>query len=59
SFLCINTYPIDIHNYYSASSVAGVTIIRSVLGAIFPLFGLQVYGSLDFGWGNSLLGLLS
>lgn len=59
SFPCINTYLVDTYNRYSASAIAATTIVRSVLGAVFPLFGLQLYDSLGLGWGNSLLGLLS
>lgn len=59
AFMCINTYLIDAYTRYAASAMAANTILRSILGAVFPLFGLQMYGALGYGWGNSLLGFIS
>lgn len=54
AFMCINTYLIDCYTRYAASAMAANTILRSVLGAVFPLFALQMYQALGLGWGNSL-----
>ena len=59
AFMCINTYLIDAYTRYAASAMAANTILRSILGAVFPLFGLQMYDALGLGWGNSLLGFIS
>lgn len=59
AFMCLNTYLVDAFTRYAASALAANTILRSVLGAVFPLFGLQMYGALGLGWGNSLLAFLS
>lgn len=59
AFLCINTYLIDAYTRYAASAIAANTILRSILGACFPLFGLQMYAALGLGWGNSLLGFIA
>lgn len=59
AFMCINTYLIDAFTRYAASAMAANTILRSILGACFPLFGLQMYNSLGLGWGNSLLAFVS
>ena len=40
-------------------AMAANTILRSILGCVFPLFGLQMYNALGLGWGNSLLGFIS
>ncbi|CAK4015666.1 MFS general substrate transporter [Lecanosticta acicola] len=57
-FMCINTYLVDTFTLYAASAMAANTILRSLLGGLFPLFGLSMYNSLGLGWGNSLLAFL-
>jgi MFS family permease len=59
AFMCLNTYLVDAFERYAASAMAANTILRSVLGAVFPLFGLQMYDALGLGWGNSLLAFIS
>ena len=59
SFMCINTYLVDAYTRYAASAMAANTVLRSILGAVFPLFGLQMYDALGLGWGNSLIGFIS
>ena len=46
AFMAVNTYLIDAFTLYAASAIAANTILRSVLGAVFPLFGLQMYNAL-------------
>ncbi|MCJ1386325.1 hypothetical protein MMC17_009451 [Xylographa soralifera] len=58
AFMCVNTYLVDTYDRYSASAIAAATILRSIFGAVFPLFGLQMYDALGLGWGNTLLGIL-
>lgn len=59
AFMCLNTYLVDAFERYAASAMAANTILRSILGAVFPLFGLQMYGALGLGWGNSLLAFIA
>ena len=59
AFMCINTYLVDAYTRYAASAMAANTILRSILGAVFPLFGLQMYDALGLGWGNSLLAFIA
>lgn len=58
-FLCISTYLVDAYNRYAASAMAANTVLRSIFGALFPLFGLNMYNTLGLGWGNSLLAFVS
>ncbi|KAK4500100.1 hypothetical protein PRZ48_008286 [Zasmidium cellare] len=58
-FMCINTYLVDSFTLYAASAMAANTILRSILGGVFPLFGLQMYQGLGLGWGNSLLAFVA
>jgi len=59
AFMCLTTYLVDAFERYAASAMAANTILRSILGAVFPLFGLQMYNALGLGWGNSLLAFIS
>ena len=55
AFMCVSTYLIDAFSRYAASGMAANTVLRSIFGAVFPLFGLQMYSTLGLGWGNSLI----
>ncbi|KAH7052269.1 major facilitator superfamily domain-containing protein [Macrophomina phaseolina] len=44
---------------YGASAMAACSLLRYVLGAVFPLFILQMYEALGTGWATSLLGFVS
>ncbi|KAJ4326248.1 hypothetical protein N0V94_000195 [Neodidymelliopsis sp. IMI 364377] len=62
--LCLFTsaalYMTDVYGpLYGASAIAANGIIRYTLGAIFPLFTVQMYSALGIGWATSLLGFLS
>ena len=59
AFMCVSTYLIDAYTRYAASAMAANTVLRSIFGAVFHLFGLQMYDALGLGWGNSLLGFIS
>lgn len=52
-------YIIDCYGFYSNSAIAVNTIIRSLFGAAFPLFGRQMYEGLGVDWGTSLLAFLT
>ncbi|KAI7055598.1 hypothetical protein KC365_g17570 [Hortaea werneckii] len=59
AFMCINTYLVDTFTIYAASAMAANTVLRSLFGATFPLFGLSMYDTLGLGWGNSLLAFIA
>lgn len=52
-------YLVDAFAMYAASALAANTVVRSVVGAVLPLAGLQMYAKLGMGWGNSLLGFIA
>ncbi|KIK56610.1 hypothetical protein GYMLUDRAFT_75996 [Collybiopsis luxurians FD-317 M1] len=56
--LPIQLYLVDAFQY-AASALAAASVMRSLLGFAFPLFGSQMYGALGYGGGNSLLGGLA
>ncbi|KAH8658484.1 MFS multidrug transporter-like protein [Xylariales sp. PMI_506] len=55
-FLCIQTYIVDSYTRYAASAIGAATVLRSLAGFGLPLFGPYMYGALNYGWGNSVLG---
>ena len=46
AFMCINTYLVDTFTRYAASALAANTVLRSIFGAVVPLFGLQMNDAL-------------
>lgn len=58
-FLCIQTYIVDTYTTYAASAIAATTVLRSLAGFGLPLFAPYMYSALDYGWGNTLLGLVA
>ena len=57
--LSILNYVVDSYQTYSASALAGVILVRNVVGAGFPLFATQMYDKLDYEWASSLLGFIA
>jgi multidrug resistance protein len=58
-FLPVQTYIIDSYQEYAASANASLTTVRSLVGAVLPLAGPQLFKALGLGWGNSLLGFIA
>lgn len=56
--MTVQTYLVDSYTLYAASVTAANAVLRSLLGALLPLCGLQLYDKMGLGWGNTLLGLL-
>jgi MFS transporter, DHA1 family, multidrug resistance protein len=53
------TYLADAYPKYAASVLAGNGFIRSIFGAVFPLFAGAMYSNLHVGWASTLLALLA
>ncbi|KAG8979318.1 hypothetical protein FRB90_008095, partial [Tulasnella sp. 427] len=54
-FLSLLNYIIDAYLIFAASALAANTVIRSLFGAIFPLFSTQMYERLNPRWASTLL----
>ncbi|KAF3359950.1 hypothetical protein VdG1_01640 [Verticillium dahliae VDG1] len=52
---CVQGFLVDSYARYAASAVGAATVLRSLAGFGFPLFGPDVYASLGYGWGNTVL----
>jgi hypothetical protein len=57
-FISFLSYLIDTYMMYSASAFAANTIVRSAVGAAFPLFTVQMFTNLGVNWAATLLGLV-
>ncbi|KAJ6449964.1 MFS polyamine transporter [Mycena sanguinolenta] len=53
------SYLVETYLMYSASAFAANTICRSLAGAVFPLFTLQMFNKLGTNWAMTLLGGIS
>lgn len=58
-FISLLSYIVDCYTIYAASALAANTIIRSAVGAAFPLFTRQMYTGLGANWASTLLGLIA
>ncbi|KAL2002631.1 hypothetical protein VTN02DRAFT_6339 [Thermoascus thermophilus] len=55
----IFTFLVDAYPTYAASALAANSFARSSFGAVFPLFGIQMYNRLGYHWASSLLAFLT
>ncbi|KAJ9318965.1 hypothetical protein DTO271D3_553 [Paecilomyces variotii] len=53
------TFLVDAYPTFAASALAANSFARSSFGAIFPLFGIQMYNNLGYHWATSLLAFLT
>nr|AOR51665.1 MFS multidrug resistance transporter [Phaffia rhodozyma] len=58
-FSSIINYLIDCYLMYAASALAANTVLRSLLGAVFPLFSTYMYQNLGNAWASALVAFLS
>lgn len=55
---CLN-YLVDAFTKYAASAIAANTFFRSILAAVFPLFGSALFGNLGVHWGASTIAFIA
>ncbi len=58
-FLSITNYLIDSYTIFAASVLAGSGILRSLIGAAFPLFTSQMFDRLGIHWASSIPAFLA
>lgn len=58
-FLGLVNYLIDAYITVAASALATTTIVRSLFGAAFPLFGGDLYKALDPRWASTVIGCIA
>ncbi|KAL2810755.1 MFS general substrate transporter [Aspergillus granulosus] len=55
----VQIYIVNAFGKHAASALAGVTVLRSLVGALLPLGAQRMYDVLGMGWGNSLLAFIA
>ena len=55
---CLN-YIIDCYLFFAASAIAANTIMRSIFGAVCPLFAYQMFTNMHINWAGTLLGCVA
>ncbi|KEF58931.1 uncharacterized protein A1O9_03774 [Exophiala aquamarina CBS 119918] len=55
----MQAYVIDSYPDHTSSALAASQLVRSLTAFGFPLFAPHLYAALGYGWGNSLLALIS
>lgn len=58
-FLGVMNYLIDAYTIYAASVLAANSVIRSIFGAVFPLFTTYMYEGLGIHWASSIPAFLA
>ncbi|KAF1922680.1 membrane transporter [Didymella exigua CBS 183.55] len=58
-YMSLTNYIVDAYLGYAASALAASTVLRSIAGAVFPLFTAQMYSSLGIHWASSVPGFLA
>ncbi|KAH6887661.1 major facilitator superfamily domain-containing protein [Thelonectria olida] len=58
-FLSLLNYLIDSYTIFAASALAANSVLRSLLGAAFPLFSTKMYDGLGIHWASSVPGFLA
>jgi hypothetical protein len=58
-FVSSQAYLVDVFGNYAASALAAGQILRNVLAFVFCIVGFQLYSKLGYGWGTTVLALVS
>ncbi|GAA5870597.1 hypothetical protein JCM8547_002057 [Rhodosporidiobolus lusitaniae] len=58
-FTGCQSYILDAFSLHAASAIAVGTCLRSILGFAFPLFAPYMYNAIGYGWGCTILALVS
>ncbi|KLT44968.1 MFS general substrate transporter [Cutaneotrichosporon oleaginosum] len=58
-FLGMSNYLVDTYLLNAASVLAAGTVVRSILGVVFPLFTFEIYDALGPNWAGTLVAFLS
>ncbi|KAK4506504.1 hypothetical protein PRZ48_000236 [Zasmidium cellare] len=58
-FLGIMNYLIDAYTIFAASVLAANSVLRSIFGAVFPLFTTQMYDGLGIHWASTIPAFLA
>ncbi|EXJ92004.1 hypothetical protein A1O3_00554 [Capronia epimyces CBS 606.96] len=57
--MSLQAYVIDSYPVHASSASAASQLLRSLAAFGFPLFGPRMYSALGYGWGNTMMALVS
>ncbi|KAI0320373.1 major facilitator superfamily domain-containing protein [Amylostereum chailletii] len=58
-FFSLINYVVDMYLFVAASALAATTVVRSIFGAVFPLFARQMFDAMNPRWASTLLGCVA
>lgn len=58
-FLQALNYLVDAYLMFAASAIAANTFLRSIAGAVFPLFSMYMFNAIGVNWSGTLLGCVA
>ena len=58
-FLSLLNYLVDAYLMFAASAMAANTFLRSIFGAVFPLFAVYMFDGMGVEWAATLLGCVA
>ncbi|KAJ2917092.1 hypothetical protein MD484_g3304, partial [Candolleomyces efflorescens] len=58
-YLAVFTYLADCYTTYASSALAGQSMLRNVLGGVFPFFTVKMYDKLGYTWSNTIFACLA
>ncbi|KAI0700142.1 MFS general substrate transporter [Cerioporus squamosus] len=58
-YVAVFTYLADCYGIFASSALAGQSLSRNLMGAIFPLFSEQLFAKLTYHWGNTLFACIA
>lgn len=58
-FLQLLNYLVDAYLMFAASAIAANTFLRSLFGAVFPLFATYLFNGIGIQWASTLLGAIA
>ncbi|KAF2705290.1 membrane transporter [Pleomassaria siparia CBS 279.74] len=58
-YMSLTNYIVDAYLGYAASALAASTVLRSIAGAVFPLFTGKMYDALGIHWASSIPAFLA
>ncbi|KAJ8109347.1 hypothetical protein OPT61_g7523 [Boeremia exigua] len=55
----MQAYTMDVYREHTSSAMAATQFLRSLTAFLFPLFAPKVYEAMGYGWGNTMLALMT
>ncbi|KAH6916322.1 multidrug transporter [Coprinopsis sp. MPI-PUGE-AT-0042] len=57
-YLAVFSYLADCYDSFASSALAGQSLVRNVIGGVFPLFTTRLFESLGYSWANTMFAFI-